>query len=143
MNAERDAPERQGEAMLAILVVIGVAGMLGFVLVGGPVLVDGVRTRRDQSVQRQIALTDALDGRLGPIVAPLVRKPLWGPWEIRIAVPEQRWPAVPGILAVVHQMFSAAKAPGSEPYRIVLRTDGSSRAGRGMTQWARKRVAAA
>ncbi len=130
--------------MLAVLGVIGVAAMLGFVLVGGPVLVDGFRTRRDQAIRRQIALTDALDGRLGPIVAPLVRRPLWGPWEIRIAVPEQRWAAVPGILAVVHQMFSAAHASGSQPYWIVLRTQDDSGEVHGPNSaWARKRLAAA
>jgi hypothetical protein len=57
-----------------------------FVVIGGPaMLVDWMRARRHEVTRRQIALTDALDGHFGTIVSPVVRRPMWGPWEIEIA----------------------------------------------------------
>ena len=43
--------------------------------------------RREAMVARQVRLTDALADELGPIVAPLVVKPLGGPWRVEIRVP--------------------------------------------------------
>ena len=65
--------------------------LLGFVLVGGPVLLmDWLRGRRQTAIERQIALTDALDEQLGAIVAPMVTRRLFGPWEIQLVVPYLR-----------------------------------------------------
>ena len=95
--------------------------LLGFSLMGGPMLLtDWVRARRQDMIARQITLTDALDGRFGVRVAPVVTKPLFGPWEVRIAVPLQ-WSAIQGgMLAVIDEVF--ARFDGTEPssYRIVL-----------------------
>lgn len=95
--------------------------LLGFVLLGGPMcLVDWSRKRREQAIERQIMLTDALDGQLGAIVAPVVKKPLLGPWEIRIAVPCLRSVVVAGILSVVDDVFSDVAGIGASAYRVVL-----------------------
>jgi hypothetical protein len=107
--------------MLAVLTVIGVAVALGLALVGGPVVVDWSRKRRAEAVERQIALTDALDERLGPVVAPTVRKPLWGPWEVRIAAPFLHPVAMATILAVVEDTFGDIPRLDAQPYRVVLR----------------------
>lgn len=116
--------------MPAVLMLIGVAVVLGFALVAGPVLVDRSRRRRALAVERQIALTDALDGRLGPVVAPVVRKPLWGPWEIRIAVPFLHPAALATILAVVEDTLGGMPDLDSRPYRVVLRPQDSGQEAR-------------
>jgi hypothetical protein len=124
--------------------------LLGFALVGGPMIVtDWSRKRREQVTARQIALTEALDGRLGAIVAPVVKKPLWGPWEIQIAVPFLRSAAVARILTVVGEVFSDFEGNGSSSYRVVLsakqdplRETREPRARGSAKRWARKHAAA-
>ncbi len=106
------------------LTVVGGAAFLlvGFAIVGGPVfLVDWSRKRRQAAIERQILLTDALDRRLGAIVAPVVKKPLLGPWEIRIAVPLLRSTTAASILSVVDDVFSDRTRLDSSAYRVVLR----------------------
>jgi hypothetical protein len=136
----------------SLTVVSGMAFMLlGFVLLGGPMaLVDWFRRRRQTAIARQIALTDALDGRLGALVAPEVRKPLFGPWEIRIAVPFHRSAMVARILSVVAEMFQDVDGAGSRPYRIFLsatldslREKRAPRTPRSAERWARRPIAAA
>jgi hypothetical protein len=95
--------------------------LVGFVLLGGPTLLaDWSRKRGQAAIDRQIALTDALDGQLGPIVAPGVKKPLFGPWEIRIAVPLHQSATVARILSVVDEVFQDVQGAGSRSYRILL-----------------------
>jgi hypothetical protein len=92
-----------------------------FVVIGGPaMLVDWMRARRHEVTRRQIALTDALDGHFGTIVSPVVRRPMWGPWEIEIAVPFSRSGAVGRILGVVHEVLSGVDGVSAGSYRIVL-----------------------
>ena len=69
-------------AVIALLVVLG--------FVGSAILPGWLRRRRSESARRQILLTDALDAELGPIVAPVVTRPFWGPWRIEIAAPLAR-----------------------------------------------------
>jgi len=82
-------------------------------------LASWVRGRRGDIARRQIALTDALHGRLGPIVSPVVRKPLRGPWEILIAVPASRPLAAGPILRVVREVLGPAPSP-RDAYRVAL-----------------------
>lgn len=109
--------------MEAILTGIGVAVVALYLvsLIGGPMLLmDWLRNWREEAIRRQIALTDAIDAELGAIVAPMVRKPLWGPWQIRIAVPFTRPAAVGRILAVAHEVLSTADRMHPARYQIVL-----------------------
>lgn len=79
------------------------------------------RDRRVKAaVARQIALTDAIAAEVGAIVAPVVRKPLWGPWQIEIAVPFGRPATVGTILAIAHRVLAFGERTGSGRYRIVL-----------------------
>jgi hypothetical protein len=98
-------------ALIALLVVLG--------FVGSAVLPGWLRRRRDESARRQIVLTDALDAELGPIVAPVVTWPFWGPWRIEIAAPLARPNTVGRILAVTRR---ALGSDGMTPdaYRVVL-----------------------
>ena len=106
-----------------VMVVSGaVVLLLGFLLVGGPmVLADWVRARRQAVIARQIALTDALDAEFGPLVAPLVRKPLFGPWEVRISVPLPGSAVLARIIAVTDAVFADIEGKPSMRYRLDLR----------------------
>lgn len=92
-----------------------------FVLIGGPaVLIDRIRQRRGETIRRQIALTDAIHDTLGAVASPVVRKPLVGPWQIRISVPFGR-PAVVGrILAVTQDVFATLDGPAPDCFHVVL-----------------------
>jgi hypothetical protein len=104
-------------------VLLGAAAvsLFGFVWIGAPILlITWVRNRRREIANRQIALTDALDGALGMVVTPVVKKPLWGRWQIHIAVPLTRPSLVGRILAVAHEVLSAGDPPAQDQYQIIL-----------------------
>ena len=139
---------------LEAMVMGGVAFvLLGFVLVGGPMfLVDWLRKRRETIIERQIALTDALDEQLGTIVAAVVTHPLFGPWKIQIEVPLPwlRSATVAGILPLVDDVFSEVARIGSHSYRIILTAKAGSlpvtrlsRSPRPTKRWARDPLAVA
>lgn len=95
--------------------------LLGFVLLGGPMFVaDWIRARRQAVIVRQVALTEALDARLGALVAPVVRKPLRGPWEVRLSVPMLQPAVLARILAAIDEVFSDVGTRSPSAYRIVL-----------------------
>jgi hypothetical protein len=127
-------------AVIALLVVLG--------FVGSAVLPGWLRRRRGESARRQIVLTDALDAALGPIVAPVVTRPFWGPWRIEIAAPLARPITVGRILAVTRRALgSDGMAP--DAYRVLLcdrpdstRGAGKSRAGGTGRRWASNPTAA-
>jgi hypothetical protein len=76
--------------------------------------------RQDGAVARQIALTDAIASELGAVVAPVVRRPLRGPWLIEIAVPFARPATVSTILAIAHRLLAFGDRMSPGDYRIVL-----------------------
>jgi hypothetical protein len=76
--------------------------------------------RRRVAVARQITLTDAIAGELGAVVAPVVTKPLWGPWQIRIAVPLACPATVGTIIAIAHRVLAFAERMSPGDYAIVL-----------------------
>jgi len=121
-------------AVIALLVVLG--------FVGSAILPGWLRRRRGESARRQIALTDALDAELGPIVAPVVTRPLRGPWRIEIAAPLARPATVGRILAVTRR---ALGSDGMTPdaYRVVLcdRPDSTRVAGKSRNAGTGRRLA--
>ena len=95
--------------------------LIGFTLVGGPMfLMDWFRKRRLMQVEHQIALTAALDAEVGVFVAPVVTKPLLGPWEIRIAVPYIESTKMAKVLSVVDGVFAGILGMNSSSYQIYL-----------------------
>ena len=103
------------------LLSVAVVPLLVFLWIGGPILLtDWSRGRREETIRLQIALTDAIDAELGSIVSPVVKKPLWGPWQILIAIPLARSAAVGKILALTHEVFSVTEGMTPDRYRIVL-----------------------
>lgn len=73
--------------------------------------------RRDAVIARQIRLTDAIADELGPIVAPLVAKPLGGTWRVEIRVPVGRPTTVSRIVAIAHDTLTRT---GAGRYELVL-----------------------
>jgi len=105
--------------------------VLVFVMIGGPVvLLDWARKRRKMVIARQIALTDALDGRFGAIVAPVVARPLFGSWEVQIAMPFLRSAVLAQMLSVIDDVFADGEAMPSSAYRITLTVAEDSRRAR-------------
>ncbi len=109
--------------MDAVVTILSVTGflLLVFTIIGGPmILVDRTRNRQAAVIARQIALTDALDGRLGVIVAPTVTKSVFGSWEVRIAMPFLRSTVLARMLAVIDDVFADGEAVSPSAYRIIL-----------------------
>ena len=103
------------------LLSVAVVPLLVFLWIGGPILLtDWSRGRREETIRLQIALTDAIDAELGSIVSPVVKKPLWGPWQILIAIPLARPAAVGKILALAHEVFSVTEGMTVDQYEILL-----------------------
>lgn len=76
------------------------------------------RERRIESaVTRQIALTDAIAAELGAVVAPVVSRPVRGPWRVRMALPVSQAGTTSRILAITHRVLARACASG---YELVL-----------------------
>jgi hypothetical protein len=73
--------------------------------------------RREAMVARQIRLSDAIADELGPIVAPVVSKPLGAPWRVEIRVPVNRPAAVSRIVAIAHETLTRS---GATQYELVL-----------------------
>jgi hypothetical protein len=76
--------------------------------------------RRRETGELQGTLTGAIDAEVGPIVAPVVKRPFWGPWRIEIAVPLGRADTVGRILARAHKTLSAVDGMHPTAYRLVL-----------------------
>ena len=106
-----------------VMVISGAASvLLGSTLIGGPmVLADWMRTRRQAVIARQIALTDALDAQFGALLTPVVTKPLFGPCEVRIAVPPPGSPVLARIIAVTDAVFASVEGTRPMRYRMDLR----------------------
>ncbi len=98
--------------VLTVLPIVAVVALLE--------LAEWSARRRRAAIARQIVLTDAIAAELGAIVAPVVRKPLWGPWEVRIAVPFARPTTIGQVLSIAHRVFAFAERMSAGRYRIVL-----------------------
>jgi hypothetical protein len=73
--------------------------------------------RREGIVARQIRLTDAIADEIGPVVAPVVAKPLGGPWRVAIQVPVGRPATVSRIVTIAHDTLTRI---GAGRYELVL-----------------------
>jgi hypothetical protein len=73
--------------------------------------------RREAMVARQIRLTDAIADEIGPVVAPLVSKPLGRPWRVEIRVPVGRPALVSRIVTIAHEVLTRT---GAGRYELVL-----------------------
>lgn len=102
--------------MWTVLFALGLAAIFSL-----PVgLVGWLRDRREEIARRQMALTEALHREFGLLVSPEVRKPLWGPWQIRIGVPFADAAAVGTVFSVAHRVLAYAGRTHAGRHQIVL-----------------------
>ncbi len=97
-----------------------IALLYSLTILGAIVLPGWLERRRREAAELQAIITDAIDGEVGPIVAPVVKRPIWGPWRIEIAAPLGRRDTVGRILARAHKTLSAADGMRPGAYRLVL-----------------------
>jgi hypothetical protein len=80
---------------------------------------DFVSARREASVARQIALTNAIHRELGAVAAPMVSRRPGGGWLVSMAVPLDRPGTTAAIVRITERMFAPAGG-GADPLRILL-----------------------
>jgi len=71
------------------------------------------RAHREREILQQIALTDALHGRLGAVVAPVVHR-RGRVWQVMVAVPFERPSVGATVLQTAHELFGGVR------YEVVL-----------------------
>ena len=86
-----------------------------FVVVGLLAVAQWRERRIERAVAQQVALTDAIAAELGSVVAPVVSRPLRGPWRVRMAVPVGQAGTTSRIVAITHRVLDRAGA-----YELVL-----------------------
>lgn len=97
-----------------------VIALTPFLAVAGLLLLSTYRERRAQQVlARQLAVTEAIHRELGAVAAPVVRKPAWGPWQLRLALPLDRPALAARILAIAHAVLAGGERR-PWPLQIVL-----------------------
>ena len=69
---------------------------------------------------RQIAVTDAVHGKLGAIVAPVVRRRLGGRWQLVIPVPFDDLDSVGRVVRAAYEGFDAPERAIPGRFEIVL-----------------------
>jgi hypothetical protein len=89
-----------------ILVVLGLLGLAAW-----------RDRRREAMIARQIRLSDAIADEMGPVVAPLVSKPLGRPWRVEVQVPVGRPAVVSRIVSIAHDVLTRT---GAGRYELVL-----------------------
>lgn len=101
-----------GVLVVAVVPVLALVALLR--------LVDSVARARREVIARQVAVTDAIHGELGAIVAPTVTRRRWGAWQARIPVPFERPAAVERVVAIAHATLARLDPARADRLRIVL-----------------------
>jgi hypothetical protein len=103
--------------MLTLVAVVILVALPAVALAALLALITRVQRSRTRVIEQQIALTDAIHAELGAVVAPVVVKPIFGPWRVMFAVPFGR-PALVEQLIVITSRVLASVSPAG--IRIVL-----------------------
>jgi len=107
--------------MLPVITAV-VAALVPFAAVMGLLWLAGrVQRRRERGRERQIALTDAIHGELGAVVAPIVERRLGGGWRVSMTAPFDRPTTVAAVVAVTRRFFARQDDAGARPLELVLR----------------------
>ena len=105
--------------MLSAVAVVAV--LLPVALLTAALLLSTWRERiRLVAATRQIAVTDAIHGELGAIVAPVVRRRFWGRWQLVIPVPFDDLDSVGRVVRAAYQGFDAPERAIPGRFEIVL-----------------------
>ena len=106
------------EALMNALPSIAIALTPFLVVIALLRLADFVSARREASLGRQIALTNAIHRELGAVAAPVVSRRPGGGWLVSMAVPLDRPGTTAAIVRITERMF--ARDSGVDPLRILL-----------------------
>jgi hypothetical protein len=78
-------------------------------------VVGSVQRAHETQIAQQIAVTDAIHGELGAVVAPFVTRRLGGRWRVEVAVPFDSPAIVERVVAIAHAaMARSERARGVE-----------------------------
>jgi hypothetical protein len=100
--------------LIAVLILVALPAVaLGAVLA----LITRVQRSRTRVIEQQIALTDAIHAELGAVAAPVVVKPIFGPWRVTFAVPFARPALIEQLIVITTRVLGAVSPAG---VRIVL-----------------------
>ena len=103
--------------MLTLLAVIMLITLPALALGALLALITRVQRARLHVIEQQIALTDAIHAELGAVAAPVVVKPVFGPWRVTLAVPFGRPALVEQLVVITGRVLASASPAG---VRIVL-----------------------
>jgi hypothetical protein len=103
--------------MLTLAAVIVLIALPALALGGLLALVTRWQRARARVIEQQIALTDAIHAELGAVAAPVVVKPVFGPWRVTFAVPFGRPALVERLVVITSRVLASASPAG---VRIVL-----------------------
>lgn len=108
--------------MLTLVAVGALIALPALVLVALLALLTRVQRSRERVIEQQIALTDAIHAELGAVAAPVVAKPVFGPWRVTFMVPFAR-PALVEQLVLITSRKLAAVSPAGVRIVLTPRTD--------------------
>jgi hypothetical protein len=100
--------------LLTVLILVTVPAVAFGALLA---LLTRLERSRAYVIEQQIALTDAIHAELGAVVAPVVAKPVFGPWRVTFAVPFGRPALVEQLIVITSRVLASASPAG---VRIVL-----------------------
>ena len=84
------------------------------------VLSDRVQRRTQATIARQIEVTDAIHAELGAVVAPVVRRRVGGPWQVRIPLELDNSETVTRVVRIARRVFDAHEGARAGRLEIVL-----------------------
>jgi hypothetical protein len=95
-----------------VTLLLGLAGMLW--------AAGKIDQRRSERYARQIALTDAIHGELGAVVAPVLQRGRGGRWLVTMTVPVEQPAIVAAVVRITDQFFASWGDAPLASYEIVL-----------------------
>jgi hypothetical protein len=124
--------------MHTALMVITVTALPFVVVLALVWLSTAMQRAREEAVARQVEVTDAIHRELGAVVSPVVKKRLWGPWQLAIAVPLGRPETVGTVLGIASMTLASTARVEPRDLEIIVTPQ---EAGARDTGWARREVA--
>jgi hypothetical protein len=103
--------------MMTLAAVVIVVTVPALALAALLALVTRVHRSRTHVIEQQIALTDAIHAELGAVAAPVIVKPLFGPWRVMLTVPFARPALVEQLVRITGRVLASVSPAG---VRIVL-----------------------
>ncbi len=121
--------------MLTLLTVTLVI-LAPFAVVAGLLALAAYRDRvREERRVRQIAVTEAIHREVGPVVAPVVRRRIWGRWQLLIELPPERAALGGAVLGAAQRALDAPVAPSLEIVLVPRRRLPGAPVSGGVRRW--------